>query len=484
MKKLNIFSITFIALMLMLFSPGKSMVQEGEYISDQEFYDELAPYGTWVYDEQYGNVWIPDVDQDFRPYATNGYWAMTAYGNTWVSDYPWGWAAFHYGRWRFDDYYGWEWIPGNEWAPAWVTWRNGGGYYGWAPLQPGISIDVSFGNDYYVPDNYWVFAPQQYISYTNIYNYYVPAYRVRSIINRTNYIHNRYAYNNRTYIGGPRREEIQRYTSRPVRIYNINNVNRPARVTVNNNNINIYRPTVRHNEDARPRRVIDGSAYRQLNPSERIGGTDRRRGTVYNPANASKLAETARSNRPDNNVVKVNTPDHNRENALGNRGVRANRPTVAGDAVQTEQRRIDRRQRNEIQQQLGNQRRQQQNNQENQQQEEQRRQQQQQLNEQRRQQQDQQLQQQEEQRRQQQQLNEQRRQQQDQQRQQQEEQRRQQQQQLNEQRRQQQDQQRQQQEEQRRQQQQQLNEQRRQQQDQQRQQQEQQRSSGGRPIRT
>ncbi len=65
---------------------------------------------------------------------------MTEYGWTWLSDYPWGWAPFHYGRWDFDNSFGWFWIPGNEWGPAWVTWRRANGYYGWAPMSPGINL--------------------------------------------------------------------------------------------------------------------------------------------------------------------------------------------------------------------------------------------------------------------------------------------------------------------------------------------------------
>ena len=70
-----------------------------------------------------------DIERDFRPYSTNGYWTMTQYGNTWVSHYPWGWAPFHYGRWVYTSYRGWGWIPGYEWGPAWVEWRSGNGYY-------------------------------------------------------------------------------------------------------------------------------------------------------------------------------------------------------------------------------------------------------------------------------------------------------------------------------------------------------------------
>ncbi|MCK9205343.1 MAG: hypothetical protein M0P58_13055, partial [Bacteroidales bacterium] len=93
-------------------------------ISVQTFYDELSPYGDWIYTPEYGYAWRPYIDcaEDFRPYATRGNWANTDLGWNWVSDYRWGWATFHYGRWFFDDYLGWMWIPGYEWAPAWVTW--------------------------------------------------------------------------------------------------------------------------------------------------------------------------------------------------------------------------------------------------------------------------------------------------------------------------------------------------------------------------
>src|SRR6185437_3876855 len=100
MKTLNkICGIAFLSAVLILTAPNKSKAQGG-YISDQEFYDALEPYGTWVSDPEYGDVWVPDVEDGFRPYATRGHWVVTEYGNVWVSRYRWGWATFHYGRWR------------------------------------------------------------------------------------------------------------------------------------------------------------------------------------------------------------------------------------------------------------------------------------------------------------------------------------------------------------------------------------------------
>ncbi|MCX7916289.1 MAG: hypothetical protein N3A53_08330, partial [Verrucomicrobiae bacterium] len=53
---------------------------------------------------------------------------------------PFGWAVFHYGRWYYDDYYGWIWIPDRIWGPAWVEWRETETYVGWAPLLPTVHV--------------------------------------------------------------------------------------------------------------------------------------------------------------------------------------------------------------------------------------------------------------------------------------------------------------------------------------------------------
>ena len=316
--------ICFAATLFAVAKPDKTFAQYGASVSYQTFYDDMQPYGTWVDDPTYGNVWVPDADEGFKPYATSGHWVETPYGNTWVSDYPWGWAAFHYGRWRYDDYYGWEWIPGHTWGPAWVNWRHGGGYYAWAPLGPGISIDISFGGGYHVPDDYWVCAPQAYICNRDIGNYYVPRTRVVTIINRTTIINNTYVNNNVRYASGPRLQEIQQATHNRVQVYNINNGNDPHHTVINNNTVNMYRPTVAqsHGGNApRPATVVSAAAYKQANPN---GGIAHRAtyGATVNHDNASRLAQVARNPAPQNqNMVKVNRPAPN--------NAPANRPAVA-----------------------------------------------------------------------------------------------------------------------------------------------------------
>ncbi|MCF0053999.1 hypothetical protein LXM25_28255 [Dyadobacter sp. LJ53] len=209
---------------------SKTQAQPGVNISFQTFYEELSPYGRWIRTPEYGSVWVPDAPSGFQPYSTAGYWEVTEYGNTWVSDYDWGWAPFHYGRWSYDDYNGWFWIPGYEWGPAWVNWRSGGGYYGWAPLGPGMQVNISVN----LPSFWWVFVPQRYITSPRWHSYCAPRNRVSHYYGRTTIINNYYYNNNRTYVYGPRRDEIERVTRRSVSVREIDVRNR-GRVVVAGN---------------------------------------------------------------------------------------------------------------------------------------------------------------------------------------------------------------------------------------------------------
>jgi uncharacterized protein DUF6600 len=101
-----------------------------------DFYVPLESHGAWVEVGSYGRCWHPSgVAVGWRPYCY-GSWVYTDCGWYWVSDEPWAWACYHYGYWVEDPGFGWVWVPGVEWAPAWVEWRVGGGYIGWAPLVP------------------------------------------------------------------------------------------------------------------------------------------------------------------------------------------------------------------------------------------------------------------------------------------------------------------------------------------------------------
>jgi len=227
--------------------------QNGYGATYQEFYDGLSPYGQWIYDHQYGYVWLPDVGPDFRPYYTNGYWAMTEYGNTWVSNYNWGWATFHYGRWTYDNYYGWAWIPGTEWAPAWVSWRSNNNYYGWAPLGPGININVSMN---VIPMNWWVFLSPNYFYDRSFYRYCNNDWRYnQNIYRQTRWLSYTNNYNRHSYYCGPRADDYRRRTGRSVSMFDINNDRRRGANGVRGNRISMYRPEIRSDRMDAPLRI-------------------------------------------------------------------------------------------------------------------------------------------------------------------------------------------------------------------------------------
>jgi hypothetical protein len=110
-----------------------------------DFEAPLSEHGHWQLVGPYGRCWRPaGVSASWRPYC-NGSWVWTDCGWYWSSDEPWAWACYHYGSWTFDSNLGWVWVPDLEWSPAWVHWRVGGGFVGWAPCPPrGAVVAPSF----------------------------------------------------------------------------------------------------------------------------------------------------------------------------------------------------------------------------------------------------------------------------------------------------------------------------------------------------
>lgn len=118
-----------------------------------EYEDELDENGRWVYEEPYGNVWVPRVyDADWRPYYYGRWVWYPVIGWNWVSSEPWGWCTYHYGRWHWRLGLGWYWIPSSVWGPAWVHWYTGYDYIGWCPLswynRPCVIINNRFYDRY------------------------------------------------------------------------------------------------------------------------------------------------------------------------------------------------------------------------------------------------------------------------------------------------------------------------------------------------
>lgn len=215
------------AAILALTIPAFEQAEARSDVSIDFFYDNLGEGGNWIEVADYGYCWQPSVavsNRSWRPYS-DGYWAYTDVGWTWVSYEDFGWATYHYGRWLRLRGRGWVWVPGREWGPAWVSWRTGGDYVGWAPLPPRragdifvdfspitarVDIDFDIGPAYYnfIDVRYIgepvlrerIFAPEQNVTY------------ITKTVNVTNITYT----NSIVYNHGPDYNTLSRYSTRPI----------------------------------------------------------------------------------------------------------------------------------------------------------------------------------------------------------------------------------------------------------------------------
>ncbi|WP_026873390.1 DUF6600 domain-containing protein [Inquilinus limosus] len=117
-------------------------------------WQDLEAAGSWKETPAYGAVWYPtDVPSGWVPYRYGRWTYDDRWGWTWIDDQPWGFAPFHYGRWTYVDDR-WGWVPGPVeahpvYAPALVSFFAGAAVgaavtaavdshpIGWYPLGPG-----------------------------------------------------------------------------------------------------------------------------------------------------------------------------------------------------------------------------------------------------------------------------------------------------------------------------------------------------------
>jgi hypothetical protein len=183
------------------------------------FHGQLSPYGQWVARDGYGMVWVPNVAPGWRPY-TVGHWAYTDQGWAWVGDEPWGWAAYHYGRWYYDGgASSWAWVPGYTWAPAWVDWRHGGGYLGWAPLPPSVGFAIGDGlvfGGVVISPGFYTFVGERDILAPRIGGFILPSGRNAVFVAGAGRITNYTFVNNHIVNVGVSSERIALITGHPV----------------------------------------------------------------------------------------------------------------------------------------------------------------------------------------------------------------------------------------------------------------------------
>ncbi len=247
-------------------SERESTSEERAPQSYDTFYRKLEPYGAWRESTDYGYVWQPRSAQqsrNWRPY-TDGRWAYTDAGWTWVSEEPFGWATYHYGRWTRLSEIGWVWVPGDEWAPAWVSWRTSDKNVGWAPLPPEARFEKRTGIKHWA-DNYYdidageyVFVPNEDIGDENIQRAVLPEDRNVTIVNETTNVTN-ITYNNTMIVNeGPNFDQLRGRSRRPVerlrlqREYNVEREENPRSV-VSGTTLQVITPFFAARATERPR---------------------------------------------------------------------------------------------------------------------------------------------------------------------------------------------------------------------------------------
>ncbi len=203
-----------------------------EIRTERDFYEPLSPYGHWVETADYGRCWVPDrVDRDWRPYC-NGHWQRTEAGWYWVSDEPWGWATYHYGRWDWKPEVGWLWVPQTLWAPAWVSFHQGGGYMGWAPLHPSARIRDSHLEEPVEPgrDRGLVFVKER--SFLEPVRPATVVVNNTTIINQTVNITNIKVVNNTVINEGPRVAAVEQASGRAIQAMPVRELRRKQEAAV------------------------------------------------------------------------------------------------------------------------------------------------------------------------------------------------------------------------------------------------------------
>jgi len=221
------------------------------------FYDYMSDYGHWVWNSPHGYVWIPrDVPYRWRPYS-HGRWVWTNHGWTWISSFEWGWVPFHYGRWGWERDLGWYWVPDTVWGPAWVAWRSSDLYFGWAPLPPGAAWRDGriFIDD--IPDYYWLFCDGRYFLDNDLRRWVLPYERNITIIRQTMLKADFDYRDNRIVNRGIEIDQIRRATRSEVETYELRDAGRPGPSRLGTRQVELYRPEIRKNDQAKPRRVVN-----------------------------------------------------------------------------------------------------------------------------------------------------------------------------------------------------------------------------------
>jgi hypothetical protein len=263
-----------------LYSQQKNDIDDDEDLFDQstdykETYNDLSNDGEWIQmtkgdlmeqstDDGTGSgynskdesemqgivmVWRPwGYHTGWTPYS-NGRWIYTDCNWYWSSYYSWGWAPYHYGRWVYNPIYGWVWIPGRHWAPAWVDWCWSDSYVGWYPRYPRFHRTFDYHRYYEREHNRWVFVERNKMLDPKINKHNIVSSELnKDIISKSkiNSETNKYL-NGKIVSAGPNVKELEKTMGKKIDEKKINYTDAKDKSKVADKNVYAYKPNTEVN---------------------------------------------------------------------------------------------------------------------------------------------------------------------------------------------------------------------------------------------
>jgi len=265
--------------------PGVPLARADVTVSINLFHDQLAPYGRWIDDSRFGEVWVPRHGRGWRPYS-NGHWVYTdEYGWLWVEQDEWGWATEHYGRWFFDDAIGWLWIPGTQWAPAWVVWRSTPEYVGWAPLAP-------YGYRYrHYENRRWSFVDCERFLAPNVRSVIYDPSHNHDFLRRVPWRGKVYQSRGRWVNRAIRPAVVERASHERVRPVRVHDLDRAERARVGAETVSVFRPKVEARDEAARVRASKQRARAAEQQDRARKAEERRRAAIEERQRARELEQ-------------------------------------------------------------------------------------------------------------------------------------------------------------------------------------------------